>query len=307
MRNALDLPGALTLARIVRDLEIDLIHAHMARDYPLAAIASKRAGDAPLVLTRHVLFPINRIHRKALARAARFIAVSEAVARSLKSQKILEAQKIVTIHNGIDIERFALSSGSKDRTRPTNAPLLVGMVGHIAPIKGQEDFIRAASIIAQRRTDVSFIIIGADKSRQGENRAAMEALAAKLKVDKRVHFAGWQKDVRSLLSKLDVFVSASRSEPFGLVILEAMATGVPVVATASEGALEIIENGVTGRIVPIADPESLAAAVTDLLDDPAARARLAENALQTVKQKFSLDEMINTTESLYADVVAERP
>src|SRR5438445_11804575 len=130
MRNSLNLASAVRLSRFVREHQIEIVHAHVARDYPLAALATGRS-KAQLVLTRHVLFPLNRIHKLTLRRTSRVIAVSEAVAESLKSQRIFAAEKVVTIHNGIDIDKFV-------RVRKDTGPdqkLGVGIVGHIAPIK----------------------------------------------------------------------------------------------------------------------------------------------------------------------------
>ena len=307
MRNSIDILAGRELASIVRDLNIDIIHAHVARDYPLAAYASARTGNTPFILTRHVLFPINKIHRRILARASRIIAVSNGVRRSLIAQKILAPERIVTIYNGVDTGRFETALGPKTAASADKKDrLLVGMIGHIASIKGQEDFIRAAAIIVRQRPDVDFVIVGEDKSRRGENREAVEDLVAKLNGEKRIRFAGWREDVRQILGDLDVFVSPSRSEPFGLVIIEAMTAGIPVVTTASEGALEIIDDGKTGKIVPIRDPESLADSIVSLLDDPAERSRIAAAALKIIRQRFSLERMVVATGNLYAEVISER-
>jgi len=110
------------------------------------------------------------------------------------------------------------------------------MIGHLAPIKGQEDFIRAAAIVCGVRDDVEFVIAGEDKSRSGEHRRRLEKLIGELGLNQRVCLPGWVEDVAHLLATFDLFVSPSRSEPFGLSIVEAMAAGVPVVATRSEGA-----------------------------------------------------------------------
>src|SRR6185295_9798609 len=106
MRNSLNLATAMKLSRFVRAHDIEIVHAHVARDYPLAALATGRS-NARLVLTRHVLFPLNRIHKLTLRRTSRVIAVSQAVAESLYSQSIFDRQKIVTIHNGIDLAKFS--------------------------------------------------------------------------------------------------------------------------------------------------------------------------------------------------------
>src|SRR2546429_3040825 len=112
MRNSLNLASAVNLSRFVREHQIDIVHAHVARDYPLAALATGRR-QAQLVLTRHVLFPLNRIHKLTLRRTARVIAVSQAVAESLYTASIFAPEKIVTVHNGIDIDKFVRAG--KDR------------------------------------------------------------------------------------------------------------------------------------------------------------------------------------------------
>src|SRR5205085_9880073 len=112
----------------------------------------------------------------------------------------------------------------------------------------------------------------------GKNRVALGKLIGELKLDHKVKLIGWVDDVAKLLSTLDLFVSPARSEPFGLSIVEAMSAGVPVLATASEGAREIIEDNQTGRLVPVGDSEAMATAIMDLLNDSTARKRLADNA-----------------------------
>ncbi|MFN2576318.1 MAG: glycosyltransferase family 4 protein [Pyrinomonadaceae bacterium] len=298
MRNSLNLASAVKLSRFVRQQHIDIVHAHVARDYPLAALAAGRS-KARLVLTRHVLFPLNRVHRLTLRRTARVIAVSQAVAESLYSRRIFAAEKIVTIHNGIDVEKFA----SAGHDRGHSGKLRVGTVGHLGPIKGLANFVRAAAIACANRDDLEFIIAGEDKSPSRENGLALEKLIGELKVAHAVKLVGWVDNVATLLSTLDLFVSAARSEPFGLAIVEAMAAGVPVVATASEGAREIIEDKQTGRLVPINNIEAMTTAIIDLLNDRAAANRLADNARIRVHENFSLDKTVQRTEQVYTDAM----
>ena len=304
MRNSLNVASALKVARFVRRHEIEIVHAHVARDYPLAALATRRAG-ARLVLTRHVLFPLSRIHKLTLRRTARVIAVSQAVAEGLRAQGIFDPGKIVCIHNGIDVDRFV--KGREDtagREQGADKKLRVGMIGHLAPIKGQEDFIRAAAIVCGLRDDVEFIIAGEDKSHSGASRRGLEQLIDELDLNKRVRLIGWVEDVAKLLPTFDLFVSPSRSEPFGLSIVEAMAAGVPVVATTSEGAQEIIDDNQTGRLVPIGDPEVMAKAIAELLSDRKERDRLGENAERVVRKRFSFERMVLETEKVYEQVLA---
>jgi L-malate glycosyltransferase len=300
MRNALNVSTALKLSRFVRQHQIEIVHAHVARDYPLAALASQRAG-ARLVLTRHVLFPLNRIHRLTLRRTSRIIAVSKAVAAGLRAQGIFDHEKIVCIHNGVDVGHF----GKGYEKVRADRGLRVGMVGHLAPIKGQEDFIRAAAIVCGLRDDVEFVIAGEDKSRGGEQRRALERLIDELSLKQRVSLVGWVEDVAQLLPAFDLFVSPSRSEPFGLSIVEAMASGVPVVASRSEGALEIIDDNQTGRLVSIGNVEALASAVLGLLSNDKERIRLSKNAQGAVRERFSLERMLEATEEVYRNVLEQ--
>ena len=304
LRNSLDLTSALKLAQFVRQNQIEIVHAHLARDYPLAAFAARRAGGARLILTRHVLFPLSRVHRVLLRRVARVIAVSQAVADGLIEQDIFERDKIVLIHNGIDLDRFAKTREDDAAERQkAGARLCVGMIGELAPIKGQENFLRAAAIVSSRRDDVDFIIAGEDKSRTGENRRLLERMIDELDLRQRVRIDGWADDVVELLRTLDVFVSASRSESFGIAMVEAMASGVPVVATMTGGAQEIIDADKTGLLVPIGDAEGLAEAICELLDDPKRRERLAADARRMVSERFSLDRMVARTEQVYQEVL----
>ena len=286
------------LARFIRTQNIEIVHAHAAKDYHLAALAVRKASQGRLVLTRHALFPLRSINKRLLSGAGRVIAVSEAVAETLRQNRVIESSKITVVHNGIDIDRYARSV-----ERDGNSPIVVGTIGHLAPIKGHDVFVRAAGLVSARRPDVHFVVIGEDKSPERGYRKILESLIAELGLSRTVAMPGWQDNIPHALSSLTLFVSAARSEPFGLSIVEAMAAGLPIVAASSEGAKEIIEDGVSGKLVPVDDAESLAAAIKDLLDDPAERSRLARNA-QIAAQRFSLSRMATDTERVYHEVLA---
>ena len=288
--------NVVSLAGFIRANGIEIVHAHAARDYHLAALAVRLASRSRLVLTRHTLFPLRRINKILLSGVSRVIAVSRAVAESLPQNGVIESSKITVIHNGIDVGRFTSSSGRDSTIR-------VGTVGHLAPIKGHDIFVRAAALVSAQRPDVRFLIIGEDKSPQMDHRRQLEKLVADLELNGVVAMPGWREDVNAVLSSLTLFVSAARSEPFGLAIVEAMAAGLPIVATASEGALEIIEDGVSGRLVPTDNTEALAKAINELLDNPDECSRLARNALSAARDRFSLSRMATDTERVYRAVL----
>ncbi|MBA3242950.1 MAG: glycosyltransferase family 4 protein [Acidobacteria bacterium] len=317
LRNALDLRSALRLARFVRENKVQIIHAHVARDYPLAAIAARRSPLARLVVTRHVMFPLSRAHRLALANVSRVVAVSEAVARTLRASGIFPAHKIRVVPNAVDVRRFQHARGgfetggqeqdSQARQQmgfAAESTLRVGIVGELSEVKGQEVFIRAARLVSERFAGaVEFIIVGGETSPAGERRTALEKLVAQLGLDGRVRFTGHCDDVAEMLSSLDVFVSASSSESFGIALVEAMASGLAIVTTATDGAREIIEDGLTGTIVPIADPDALAAAVLDLLGDTPHRHSLGVRAREVALERFTLERMIADTERVYMEAL----
>ena len=307
LRNALDAKSAGRLATFVGRQKIQLIHAHMGRDYPLAAYAGRRNPDAQLVVTRHVLFPLNRLHRFTLARVARVVAVSEAVGRQFCMQKIVPRERVTVVHNGIDIDRFNRAMQEFDRDefcRRWDVPeksTLVGSVGTLNPLKGHEDFLEAAARVADIFPAAYFIVAGVDVTAGQTNRANLERLVRRLQLESRVRFIGKMDDVAPLFCALDIFVSASHSESFGLAIAEAMTTGTPVVATETEGAKEIIRDGETGLLVRVRDVAALAAGIRSLLNDEETRQRIGQNAREEVRLRFSLDRMVDATEQIYQE------
>ncbi|MBA2620185.1 MAG: glycosyltransferase family 4 protein [Acidobacteria bacterium] len=310
LKNSLDVFSARRLAKFIREKNIEIVHAHLARDYPIAAFAARAAG-VHLVLTRHLSFPLKRVHRFVLQNdATTFIAVSKGVRRSLLSQNLLPPERIRLIYNGVKAGRFNKSeenSGEKIALRqrldlPENS-ILVGIVGEIAAHKGQTDFARAAPEILQRFHEARFLIVGRDNSAGEKHRAELENLIARLNLQNKIRLIGWTDDVAPIYRALDVFVSASRIEPFGLVIVEAMAAGCAVVATETDGGREIIEEGKTGRLVPLENPRALAAAVIEILSDENLRRDLGANACRAATEKFSVGRMAAETQKLYKEIL----
>ena len=299
LRNALDIPSAVRIARFIKSHDIQLINAHLARDYPITAAAARIAG-IPFVITRHVLFPMSRLHRLLLRKASFVIAVSNAVAENLRREPIFREDKIVTIRYGLDVDSF------QESERVMDLIPRVGAIGNLDPVKGFDVLIRAAAIINKDNPSVKFEIVGEDRSRDGNNRKDLEALIAQLDVDGVVRLSGWSDSVHEKLGSFDVFVSSSRSESFGFVIAEAMLSGVPVIATETAGAEEIISELPLGILVPIDSPEAIATAINELLDDEMKRRQLAKFGRHHIEENFSLERMVDQTEKLYDQVLRSR-
>jgi L-malate glycosyltransferase len=309
MRNALDLVSARKLARLVREFQIDIVHAHLGRDYPLAALAVGRGSRSKLVITRHVLFPLSAAHRLTFRRVSRLIAVSRAVASAIESQRLIPNDRIRVVHNGLDYVRISADVRNTDREAlltelelPRNRRL-VASVGELNPLKGHEEFIRAAAKVAEEFSDVDFVIVGAERSEKSQYKQKLQELARDLGLQDRVHFRGWISSLSAFLGVVDLFVSASRTESFGLAILEAMMCETAVVATRTEGASEIVTDQKTGLLVDIGDSQALARAQLQLLRNKNERKRLAATGMDAARQRFSIEKMVTETEQVYTEAL----
>lgn len=308
LRNALDLRGATKLARLARDVSADIIHAHVARDYTPASFAARRATNTRLVLTRHVLFPMNPFNRLMLSNVSRVIAVSEVVARALRATRVFDPDKIRVVTNGVDLRRFEEARARFEREEAErgtmHTPLRVGIVGELSEVKNQEDFVRAAALVAEEFGDsVEFLIVGDEAARSGVYRERLERLIAELRLTNSARLVGRRDDIAPLIASLDVLVSASRTEAFGMVLVEAAACGLPVVATATEGARGIVDDGVTGSLVPIGDANAMAFAVAALLRDEDLRLSLGARARAVARARFGLERMVDETVRVYAEAL----
>lgn len=222
-------------------------------------------------------------------------------------EKWLHPADIRVIHDGIEIERFF---GEKRRSQsfrrefgiPLDCPV-VGIVGRVVPEKGIEEFIRAARMILQEMPGVWFAIVGGD-GKGGKLIQEYTSFAAELSVSDRLVFTGFCDDVPVALSALDVFVLASWMDAFPNSVIEAMAAGVPVVATAVGGVPEMIRSGENGFLVPPKDPVALAEGIMRVLRlSPAERGALVSKASQTTFERFDIRNQVQELASLYASLM----
>lgn len=305
IRNSFGILSATRIGAFARDRGIRLIHAHVARDYIPASIAASMTPDARFVLTRHLVFPLKPFNRFALKNLSRAIGVSDGVARSLKD--VLPPEKVVVIRNGLALAddighgRSELRAGFRTRHGIDPDVFLIATLGTLLPVKGHDVFLRAAARIATLFPEVRFLVAGSEDPDQPGARAELERLAAQLGIADRVTFAGHLDDLAAFYSAIDVFVSASRSESFGLALLEAMMRGVPIVATATDGAAELL--GSPDGLVAVGDDAALAERLGEMLRLSQTDRLAAANELRIrAETRFSLEQMIERTENLYRDV-----
>jgi glycosyltransferase involved in cell wall biosynthesis len=235
--------------------------------------------------------------------AHRVVANSPSVAASLRDSERLRADRIAIVPNFVDDAAFEpLSPAVRDAMRreigvPARA-LVVGIVARLNVVKDHASLIRAASQLADGRPELHVVIVG-----EGELRAPLEALASELGVASRVHFTGLRPNEPNLHHLFDVSVLCSLSEGFPNTIVEAMAAGRPVVATAVGGNVDAIVPGETGLLVPPSQPQALAAAIDRLLAEPAERRRMGEAGRLRARAHYHRGQVIPGLESLYESLV----
>ena len=306
IKYALDFFTARKIAKFIKQNDIEIVHAHAAKDYFPANLAVKFSKNAKLILTRHVLFPMKSPHKLALKNVSKVIAVSSAVEANL--QKTFPADKIVTVPNGIDVENWANVETEKLRKEfrfENNIPFdatLVGTVGELKRLKGQQDFILAAREIVKKFSDTHFVIVGKDHSLNQEFRRDIKRLVKVFDLEEKFTFFDWIEDTKPLLSSLDIFVSPSHSESFGLAILEAMASGCAIVSTETAGAKELIKHKKSGLLTEKKDPLKLAETICEILEDEKKQKTLGQNAQIRAREKFGLERMIAATENIYREL-----
>jgi glycosyltransferase involved in cell wall biosynthesis len=301
IRNSFGVLSSMRIADFVRQNKIDIVHAHVARDYIPASIAVLAAKDARFVLTRHVLFPLKPFNKFALKNLSAAIGVSDAVGAGLK--KVFPSSKISVIKNGLNVNALTAHDEAMLRREfrefhqiPASATV-IGTLGQLIELKGQRDFVLAAQEIVKDFPDTHFVIVGKDNSAERKFRRELRRLVKVFGMEDRFLWLDWIDDTDSFFAATDIFVSPSHSESFGLAMLEAMMHGRPVVATATEGARELF--GKSARLAKIKDPVDLASKISELLAEDALRQSRGRDNRKTAGEKFSLDRMLDETEKLY--------
>jgi glycosyltransferase involved in cell wall biosynthesis len=306
-------------ARDLRQSHVDIVHTYGFYANVFAIPAARLARARVIVASirdigDHLTPAQRRVQRLACRLADAILVNAEAVKHWLVGEGY-DGDRITVIGNGVTLSRFGLKDGAGGRRRelgfPPEAPL-VAVFCRLTPLKGIEHFLEAAAIVARRFPHTRFAVIGECRVIQdgviadGPYKGELEAYAARLGLGDRVVFTGFRPDVPELLAEVAVSVLPSLSEGLSNAILESMAAGVPVVATAVGGSSEAVENGVTGFLVPPRDAAALAGAISGLLADREGAARLGTAGRQRVVERFSNERMVRDTEAFYLSLLARK-
>ncbi len=292
------------LRRILKERDVKLVHAHLFHAGVIGRLAAQPL-KIPVVYTCHIVdrrpvwwhFLLDRL----TARWCHVITCVSDAARKFHQQKSgLSPLLYQLIYNGIDLERFSVSRQEARAALgicSADESCVIGAMGRFDRQKGFDIYLKALAIVTQENPQVKFYLAG-----YGNAEAELRALARALAVP--VIFAGYQSDPQNFWPALDIAVIPSRWEGFGLVVVEAMQSGCAVIASNVDSIPEIIQNGVSGALVPPENPQALAHAIQRLIDNPQRCHALAESGKDRAKC-FSLQKMVREYEQLYLQVLGD--
>jgi glycosyltransferase involved in cell wall biosynthesis len=303
----LDLSSIKLLIEILKRNRIDILHCHEEKSRFYGLIGSRIAG-LPIIATNHnwtkpnIIESCYEIIDAVISRFFnRIISVSDELRKTMRRYKI-PSKVITVIPNGINLESF-VSIGIKDDHQQVGLGInreskVIGSIGRLTVEKGHKYLLEAARQVAIEYPNIRFIIAG-----EGPLKLNLQNYASFLNIEKFVHFIGFRKDIHNIYSLLDILALASTVEGTPMVLLEAMAMGIPVVSTDVGGIKNIIDHQSNGLLIKPRNPNALAESILYLLGNDRESKRLADNARKTVQQKFSDKRMAREYEKVYCDVL----
>jgi L-malate glycosyltransferase len=308
-RGGFDSPGGIyQLARMqnfLRKGRFDVVHTHDLWSNLIGVPAAKMAGVRVIVSSQRDLShdpwyktTKGRLLRAVQRRSNAVLTNAQAIRAGLVQEEGLAPAKVRVIYNGVDVGRFANARADRERLFPgTAGQKLVVLVGNMhSEVKGQATLIGAAARVVGRFPQTSFLLVG-----DGERRAHFEQQAAAFGA--KFLFLGTRDDVPAVLSVCDIAVLPSAAEGMPNAVLEYMAAGLPTIASRVGGNTEVIEEGVSGLLIPAGDSNALAEALIRLLDDEDLAQQLARNGQKSVREKFSFESLTRNVESLYTELL----
>lgn len=306
-----DLRALSRLYRLMRQSRPSIVHTHTAKAGALGRVAARLARVPIVVHTYHghvlsgYFHPLTSLLfrgvERALAHATDVIlTVSESVKSDLVRLGVAPASQVRVLPLGLDLEPLARPlprGGLRTEAGWGGSARIVGVVGRLVPIKDLDTFIDAAVSVATAMDDVRFAVVG-----DGEERARLEARAVSV-LGPRVHFFGWRKDTGKVLGDLDLVVNTSLNEGTPVALIEALAAGRPVVATAVGGTPDLLEGGRFGALVPARSPKETAAAIRAVLGSPEGSHRVTAEGQAVVLDRYCVGRLLDNMSELYRELL----
>jgi len=306
------LKRAMAFRKLLRDERIDIVQTMFESSDLWAGLVTKAASKAKLISSRRDLGILRSTkHRIAYRRLAglpdRVLTVSDEVRRFCIEADGLPPERVFTVYNGIAVETATEAERDKARQElgiPVDVPVIT-TVGNLRRVKGTDILIRAAATVRKRFPDALFLICGSVL--ETGYLFQLRELIKEFRLETNVRLLGGKENVPALLALTTVFALPSHSEGFSNALIEAMAAGVPCVATHAGGNGEAITDGVDGMLVPPDNPDALAQAICHLLNHPAAAAEMGTEARITYEKRFTIEVMMNQLVKTYEEVLQNQP
>lgn len=299
------IPLIRQLAGTIRREKIDLIHSHEFLMNTYAAAASILTGVPQLATVHGRNYYGDRARRRAAYRAvsrrACIVAVCGATKEYLIERVGVAPRRIRVVHNGVDVEDARPIDNSKIVGHSSQRGPTICTVGRLSPVKGLSDLLLAVRDLIMTWPTLQLLVVG-----QGRLEGVLKQQVMDLGLSKNVQFTGHLENLRDVWLRVDVFALPSLSEGLPLSLLEAMAAGIPSVATRVGGVGEVIEDGETGLLVPPGDRQALAEGIMKLLEDRTLARQMGKAAQETVVRCFSLTKMVQAYREIYADLIQSR-
>lgn len=309
-----DIGSMVALSTFFRKHKIDLVHVHLGLDSFVGTIAAKMV-DLPVIMSVHFDKP-NYMSYRSPAREiwntcqifknkaiAHFLPITKNVAAELMQREAVAERKTTVVHPGIpvfDVDRSVRSETRCEFAAADDELVVIG-VGRLEPEKNFDCLVKAFARIDPDQKITAWIV------GDGSQKEELERLVQKLNLQNRVKLLGYRRDVRKLLASADVFVLPSKAEPFGMSAVEAMMSGLPVIGTMGPGLGTIVEDVVTGLLVPPDDDAALGEAIQKLSSDQQMRERFGNAGRTRAMQHFSSDQMAEKIVSIYRAVLSAAP
>jgi len=308
-----DLCALIKLFLLFKKEKFDIVHTHTAKAGFLGRVAAHFAGIKKIVHTTHghnfygYFGPLtSKLIIGLESYAAKFtdkmIALTCLEKEDLVRFKIIDSQKIKVLNTAVEIDDIKDGNNPliyiKEGFGVKSNEILIGMVSRLEPIKGVKYFIAAAKIIADKFEHVKFVIVG-----EGSLKKDLEENITKAGLGPRFIFTGWRDDVLDIIAALDIMVLASLNEAVGIVLIEAQAQGVPVIATRVGGIPEVVEDGKTGILVASQNTEELIKAMQILIEDRQKRQAMSRAGSEAVKNKYSVQSFVDNVSKIYEELI----
>jgi glycosyltransferase involved in cell wall biosynthesis len=297
-----DWPLARRLARLIKEEAIDLVHCNNSLNR--AAVVAVRLADVPCITHVRKLHSLSVVDRYVARDVDSFVYISRAVEQCYRRQGV-PVSKGQVVYNPIDVQAFAQADHRAELRAEfglTDHDWLISNVGRLDWWKGHEYFLEAMAEVIQSHPNAKALIVGApDLAPLSQDYCQrLQQSVTDLRLSGHVIFTGFRKDVPRIMAASDIVVhSSSEPEPFGRVIVEAMAAGRPVVATAAGGVLDIIEDQVTGLLVPPKNATLMAKAIQQLLQNRDQAEMIGQRAQQKAQRRFSVEQHVKAVERVY--------